>query len=260
MEKKYKLGRGDLLFIILFMFLLGFTAGTFLAPKEVVSQKSEIKAVSIEGEKIVEMGLPAVDADGNGVIGTLVTKVRPGNGQVLVNVNNVLAQFDTQLSGRNAAKAASNYTRTDLNNVDIIYDIQVNATIIEGPSAGAALATAIVLALEDIPATDTIAMTGTIDEDGAVGPVGSILEKAKVSKEHGAGIFLVPENQATQLTATRVRTCRQMDFFNVCQVKYDYGRVNVGSSLNITVQEVATLGDIIAVYREQSNKSDLISK
>jgi len=250
MRKLYKIKRGDLIFTIIFMFLIGVVIGSALAPKQPVLLQNHLQPAQVEGERIVEMGLPAVDADGNGVVGKLVMRIRPGSGQVLVNINDVLAQFDTQLSGRIAAKAASNYTKIDLGSLDIIYDIKVNATAIEGPSAGAAMASSIVLALKDIPATNKIMMTGTILENGTIGPVGAILEKARAAKEAGATIFLVPKGQSTQLTSKRMRDCKQFDGIEVCQITYKYGQVNVGQSINITVEEVNTIDDIIKFYKD----------
>ncbi|MBI3190932.1 hypothetical protein HYZ41_04495, partial [archaeon] len=147
MKKTYNISRGDTLFIILVMLMIGFVLGTSFAPERIVFTDQPKNYVRVEGERIVEMGIPAVDMYGNGVVAKLITTIRPGTGQVLVNVNDVLAQFDTQLSGRSAAKAVANVTSTDMSNLDIIYEIKVNATIIEGPSAGASMATSIYLAL-----------------------------------------------------------------------------------------------------------------
>ncbi len=249
MAKTYKISRGDLTFILSLLFILGFVAGSILVPQKTVFQNTEMQTASIDGAKIVRMGIPAVDEKGNGVLGTLITTVRPGTGQVLVNVNDVLALYDTQLSGRTAAQAASNFTKISLNNVDIIYDIRVNASVIEGPSAGASMAASIVLALENIPASDKIMMTGTINGDGTVGSIGSVIEKAQAAKEDGATIFLVPRGQGTELTSARAKTCRMYGFVEVCQVRYNYINISIGPSMNLTVEEVGNLGDILAVYK-----------
>ncbi len=257
MKRTYKISRGDITFIVLFIFLMGFIAGTILAPERTIFRESPKQTVSVDGAKVVEMGLPAVDSEGNGVLGTLVTTIRPGSGQVLVNVNDVLAQFDTQFSGRIAAKVASNYTGIYLGNLDIVYDIRANATVIEGPSAGAAMTASIILALKNIESTNKIMMTGTIQEDGGVDKVGSILEKATVAKSVGVQIFLVPEGQALQTTATRIRSCRNYGRLEVCTVRYKYGETNIGESLNITVTEVKTIGDIIDVYQRQNEPKNV---
>ncbi len=249
MGKVYKIARGDMIFVVMLLFLLGFIAGTNLAPTKTVFKEYYNQSANIAGEKVVTMGLPAVDADGNGVVGKLTTTIRPGSGQVLVNINNVLAQFDTQFSGRTAAQVASNYTLIDLGGIDVIYDIQVNASVIEGPSAGAAMAASIVLALDNISAPKNIMMTGTINGNGSVGNVGSVLEKAAAAKADGATVFLVPQGQSTEARSNRTRECRNTDGIYFCIIRYDYTDINIGSSLNITVKEVSTISDIIKIYK-----------
>ena len=70
---------------------------------------------------------------------------------------------------------------------------------IGGPSAGLMFALGIVdkLGPEDLTGGRFIAGTGTIDYDGAVGPIGGILLKMISAREHGATVFLVPEDNCT---------------------------------------------------------------
>ena len=66
----------------------------------------------------------------------------------------------------------------DLSEYDLVYTIKANATVIEGASAGAALAVATVAALTGKELNSSVMMTGTINHDGTIGPVGGIFEKA----------------------------------------------------------------------------------
>src|SRR3972149_2710510 len=88
-------------------------AGITLGRVTVLGETAGQPAVFSAEDHQVTTYLPAVDEDGNGVIGSLYTTVKPGSGLVLVNVNSLLAQFDTQLSGRTAAQAAARYSRLD---------------------------------------------------------------------------------------------------------------------------------------------------
>jgi uncharacterized protein len=255
MKKAWKISRGSLMLVVLFALAVGFIAGSSLAPEKVVIRNAGKQTTHIESEKIIETVLPAVDSKGNGVVGRLITTIRPGTGHVLVNVDNVLAQFDTQLSGRAAAKVASNFTSIDLSNIDIIYDIKANASVIEGPSAGAAMATSIILALDDIKPSKNIVITGSIKDNGEIGKVGSIQEKSRAVKEAGATIFLVPEGQSTETTSTRTKNCTESGTLEICSIKYDYGESNISSMLNITIQEVRNISDVIDVYKKEALKS-----
>jgi uncharacterized protein len=239
----------SILFVII-IFSLGFIAGSNLYPriieKEVFTYlPSNISAA--EG-RTVEMKIPAVDANGNGVTGNLRTTVRPGTGLVLVSINDVLAQFDTQISGRVAAKAASNYTGISLEKLDVIYFIEVNADTIEGPSAGASMTISIVADLLNKSLNHSVAITGTIREDGSIGPVGAIIEKAKASRDAGANILLVPDGQGFEPNVTRQRSCKFDGKIEYCKVDYINKRKNLGDSIGIELVEVSDIKEALNYF------------
>lgn len=241
----YKVKKFDMAFIIVVVFLAGIIFASFTLP-----HFSSEAPFAIENG--VELKIPAVDAEGNGVTGLLITSIRPGTGQVLVSINDLFAQYDTQLSARTAAHAASKYTKIDTSKLDITYTIKVNATAIEGPSAGSTMAIATVLALENITPPANIMTTGSISEDGKILPVGAIYEKAKAAKEVGATLFLVPDGQSSSVQRERVKSCSKMGEITYCKVDYKDTQVNIGQQLGITVKEVNTLSDALEYYTNQT--------
>ncbi len=64
---------------------------------------------------------------------------------------------------------------------------------VDGPSAGAAIATAGISAVTGIPVRQDVAMTGTYQDKGGVGPIGGILEKTKEAYQAGVKTILMPE-------------------------------------------------------------------
>lgn len=232
--KKITIIRNDFAFLVIFVFLVGFIAGLQLAPQNLN------QPVNIGNERIVKMILPAVDSEGNGVVGILSTNIKPGTGKILVDTSKVLNYIDTQLSARTAATAAGNYEKVRLDNIDIIYTIDVNASIIEGPSAGAAMAISVLLALENRTA-DGVTITGTINPDGSIGKIGAVYEKASVAKQNGATIFLVPAGQSTTDVTNRTRVCELRGGFERCRITYQTETVNIGERLNMTVREVRNI-------------------
>lgn len=239
--KKITLLRHDFVFAILLVFLVGFIAGVHLAPQSLHGP------ANIGEERVVKMILPAVDSEGSGVVGILSTTVKPGTGKILVDTSKVLNYLDTQLSARTAASAAGDYEKVSLDNIDIIYAIEVNASIIEGPSAGAAMAISVLLALEN-RTSDGIAITGTINSDGSIGKVGAIYEKALAARENGAILFLVPAGQSTTDVTNRTRTCEMRGRYQVCKVNYSTKNLNIGEELNMTVREVANIKEAYAYF------------
>lgn len=135
------------------------------------------------GYQNVTLNLPAVDNDGNGVVASLKVDAMPGTGRVLTDINKIFFWIDTQNSIRIAETVAQNITKINISQIDLVYDIQTNASLIEGPSAGAGLTVATIAALENKKLDPEVMITGTINPDGTIGPVGGILEKAKAAKD-----------------------------------------------------------------------------
>lgn len=242
--KKLKVGFARMAVYTMFILFIGLAVGRLTANTEKIPQPAP---VAMSEANIVTF-LPAVDQDGNGVVGTLETTVKPGSGLVLVNVNSLLAQFDTQLSGRTAAQAAANFTMLDLGRYDIVYNIRVNATVIEGPSAGAGLALSIVAALQNKTLDNRTMITGTISSDGAIGPVGAIAEKAQAARQSGAARFMVPDGQSTEKKITRDRQCSNIDSVRYCEIKYVTKTVNIGESIGIEIIEVRDLEEAMKYF------------
>ena len=236
MPDKIKIKKSEITFAVIVVFISGFAAGTYFDQRA----QEQLRHPDIGGEIVANMLLPAVDSEGNGVVGTLSTTVKPGTGKILVDASRVLNYLDIQLSARVAATAASNYAKVNLSNLDIIYTIKVNASIIEGPSAGASMALSVLLALENMTADD-IAITGTINADGSIGKVGSILEKGRVAKDNGAKMYMVPAGQSTIESTVRNTTCSRAGAMDVCKVNYISETINIGQYLGMEVHEVRNL-------------------
>jgi len=139
-----------------------------------------------------------VDNEGRGVIGNVTVEVQPGKGRVLVDTE-PLQGIDLQHSERTAVKVAEDVTGFNFSDYDVIYTIRTpRARIVEGPSAGGALTLATIAAVEEKEINPAFAMTGTIQEDNSIGPVGAILAKAKAAADSGVTVFLIPKGQAIQ--------------------------------------------------------------
>jgi PDZ domain-containing protein len=75
--------------------------------------------------------------------------------------------------------------------------VSVHTTNIGGPSAGLAMALGIMDKLSGGHLTGgrTVAATGTIDENGAVGDVGGVAQKTIAAEQAGASVFFVPPQE-----------------------------------------------------------------
>jgi PDZ domain-containing protein len=80
------------------------------------------------------------------------------------------------------------------------FDVKIDLDKIGGPSAGLMFTLGIMdkLEPEDLTGGKIIAGTGTIDDDGNVGPIGGIPQKLVGAKSAGAKIFLVPKDNCAE--------------------------------------------------------------
>jgi uncharacterized protein len=200
-------------------------------------------------ERYVKIYVPAVDNEGKGVATVLKVGIKPGDGKVLVDVNNILFWLDTQQSIQTAKRVAEEVTKVDLSKFDLIYSLEnINASVVEGPSAGAALTIATIAVIEGKELTTKVMITGTINPDGSIGPVGGIIPKAQAAKEIGATTFLVPEGQGTQVNYVPEEKCEQMGYFTFCTTIYKKKIENVGKSVGIDVIEVKDIREAMKYF------------
>jgi uncharacterized protein len=238
--------------ILIIIFLAGYFLGDYLSSKTVyVYNRSytqtptitmpNIYYVNESNASFASIRVPAVDQGGNGVITILDVQVIPGYGRVLTNIDTLLFWVDTQNSIRTARSVAENITGADLSKHDLIYTITANASVIEGASAGAALTVATIAALENKTIDPSVMITGTINHDGTIGPVGEILSKANVAKSVGAELFLVPISQSFQVTYESRKHCEQIGFSEICTIETIPHKVDVGEQVGIDIIEVGTI-------------------
>lgn len=135
----------------------------------------------------------------SGTVLNITVDIKDGSGLVLVNTA-IPTGVDFQTSAKTAFKVSQTYTGTDLSNKDVIFSIssknENELQAVDGASAGAAMAVLLVKEIQNEPILDSILLTGTIQEDGSIGPVGGVPEKAEAAGNIGAKTFIVPKGQA----------------------------------------------------------------
>ncbi len=154
--------------------------------------EGNIVAVSIENENM------------EGVLIKFKLAVRPGEGKIFIAISPHVG-VDLQTSLEMARDAAGKYLGINLSTYDIYLVIEAprEVGLVDGPSAGLMLTLAIVSAFEDIDISN-ICVTGAIDSNGYVYPVGGILEKALACVNGGAEKFIIPKGQSKVVVYERV--------------------------------------------------------
>ncbi|MBI2112771.1 hypothetical protein HYT52_04510 [Candidatus Woesearchaeota archaeon] len=146
-------------FLGLFMFIFILQVSNAAAISEHTYQLKLLAVQEVEG------GYQGSDAD-------LYLELTPGSGRVFLETY-PLTKLDTQISTRFAKDIACNHFNLDCNKYDFFYTIKAKSSIIGGPSAGAAISALTAIAVMDLDYDQNIAVTGTINSGGIVGPIDS---------------------------------------------------------------------------------------
>lgn len=124
-----------------------------------------------------------------------------------------------------SARAAVSYARANidafgldedvLDNVDIHIHVPAGAIPKDGPSAGIAIAVALISTLTDIPVDNNVAMTGEITLRGRVLPIGGLKEKALGALRGGIKTVIIPEKNKKDLVEIPANVKRKIKFIPV---------------------------------------------
>ncbi|MBC7114773.1 MAG: Lon-like protease [Archaeoglobi archaeon] len=231
------------------IFLLGvLTGAVFFHPL------SESSPGILEGRE-AEANIVAVSSlEDVGVMGKVRVQILPGEGRVLISTN-PFVEPDTQYSAETAVKVASKITGVDFSDYDIIFDFRINGTVLGGPSAGAAMTVALIAAVENSSVREDAVITGTIEEDGKIGEVGGILEKAQAAAQSGMKLFLLPEGQSQIKYYEKIVKERRVGEITFYEIHYVPSYLNLSeymSSYGLQVVEVSDIREALYYLLEKS--------
>jgi len=127
-----------------------------------------------------------------------------------------------------SARAAVSYARANMaslgldakkfENLDIHIHVPAGAIPKDGPSAGIAMATALISALTNKPVRNDVAMTGEITLRGRVLPIGGLKEKTLGALRAGIKTIIVPEKNKKDLAEISRSLKRKLKFITVKQM------------------------------------------
>lgn len=222
-------------------------------------------AATATAQKQYSLKLLAVqeNADGSqtGSGADLYLELKKGTGRVFLDTFPA-TKIDTQISTRFAKEIACHFYKLSCDKYDFIYTIKAESNIIGGPSAGAAIAALTAIAILDLDYSQDIAITGTINSGGIIGPVGGVKEKLEAASRLGLDTVLVAkgtasppddkdfsEVNASGLNASELNASEQ--FINLTH----YAKEN----LSLAVIEVSDLDEIMLhLTGEQLNHKEVV--
>ena len=131
------------------------------------------------------------------------------------------------------------FVPADTRTVSLPFDVQISTTDIGGPSAGLAFTLALLdeLTSGNLMGTSHVVATGTISEDGSVGAIGALEQKAVAVKASGADLFLVPAGQsademkrARHAAGPRVEIVQVATLDEALQALHGHGGATLGAT------------------------------
>ncbi|MCB9480683.1 MAG: endopeptidase La [Desulfobacteraceae bacterium] len=148
--------------------------------------------------------------------------ILPGKGEVQITgqIGEVMQE---------SARAALSYAKSKLElmdedenffeNRDIHIHVPAGAIPKDGPSAGIAMATALISAIIEKPVKNDVAMTGEITLRGRVLPIGGLKEKALGALRGGIKTIIFPEKNRKELSEVPKNVKRKIEFIPVATIE-----------------------------------------
>jgi len=184
--------------------LLGLPAEFIGGPAVVAEVLCGADPAPTSGCRLLEVGdtIVAIDGVTTPVLADVPTALEgrlPGD-EVTVTVTPYQSTTEEQLRitltspDDGTDRAILGFRPADTRRVELPYEIDIDTNQIGGPSAGLAFTLALLdeLSPGSLTGGALVAATGTIAQDGSVGAVGAVRQKAVAVRQAGAEVFLVP--------------------------------------------------------------------
>lgn len=181
-----------------------------------------------------------------GTLMNISVEIRPGKNRVLVQTTPLMGVV-FQDAANTAVFVAQSKTGKTLSSSDVIFSLQAEGQVpgVDGPSAGALMTLLTISAIDNTRLNDSITLTGTIDNEGNVGRIGGVLEKAQAAKAGGKTLFLIPGENSELVTYKLV----ERRYGGITVVQREAEAVNakeyIEENVGIRVEYVNTIDDVL---------------
>jgi PDZ domain-containing protein len=152
------------------------------------------KILAVDGEPIATTDDLTAVLDGKSPGDVVSMQIeRPDAGQLDVEVELTAAPDEPE-------RTIVGFYPFDTATVDLPFELSIDTESIGGPSAGLAFTLTLIdeLTEGELTGGGEIAVTGTIQLDGTVGPIGGLRQKASAVAQMGVDVFIVPAAQGEE--------------------------------------------------------------
>ena len=191
------------------------TPASPLLPKDVI--------VAVSGTPIVDLA----------TLRTVMAKVTPGD-HVPVTVRRDGSQVTVSVPTKRYSDGRTVLGIQVDPDFHFPFSVKIQINDVGGPSAGTMFALGIIDTLTpgDMTGGQKIAGTGTIDEDGVVGPIGGIQQKMVGARQAGAAWFLVPAANCPDVAGHVPAGLRTVRITTLADARSSVERIGTGQDLS----------------------------
>ncbi|MET1160116.1 MAG: S16 family serine protease [Thermoprotei archaeon] len=241
--------------VILLMLLTGFTVSTGIVDgyslENSAWSSSPNSLFNYVFTKTITLQAPAVTSSGSGILTNITVGIGyPGSGRVFFSAL-PFTELDTQAAARTAAWVAASIAGIEFYKYDYFVVVESKSPIIGGPSAGALMTIGFLSLFLNTTINESVTMTGMINPDGTIGPVGGLKEKLEAAAENGYRTFLIPLGQRIY----RYPVVVEERYFFVVIRRVEYRTVDLvelGRELGVSVIEVS---NVVEAFKYFTNKT-----
>jgi len=187
-----------------------------------------------------------------GGVAQLELEVKPGTGRVFID-SFPLSKLDTQISTRFANQIACDFLKKDCTRYDFFYTLRAKASILGGPSAGAAMTILTIGVLGDLKLDKSTIITGTINSGNLIGPVAGLEPKIDAAIDNGYRKVIIPGWQS-ELNVSKMKHKDFESKIKVIRTTNIYDALYEFTGKNFSVE-----GKKIVVPKEYSTKMNAVA-
>jgi hypothetical protein len=226
--------------------------GTVTGAARAIEGTASLDAPAVLQRSVYERDGPFVTerVEYEGSLLNVTVEIVPGRGRVLVQTTPLMGEV-FQDAANTAVYVAQRETGRNLSASDAIFSIVAEDEVpaVDGGSAGALMTLLVISAIEGTQPDPDLILTGTIDQDGRIGAIGGVVEKATAAKEGGKALFLVPRENSQIVRYTE----QTRDYYGYTVVQRVPERVEakeyVESEIGIPVEYIDTIDDVLRLAR-----------
>ena len=196
----------------------------------------------------IELYAPAVTGESEeGVLSKVKLYIGyPGSGRVFFSAY-PLTELDTQAAARVAALVAASLAGVNYYDYDYYVVMESESMVVGGPSASALMAVGFLALILNKTVYTNVSMTGMVNPDGTIGPVGGLKGKLEAVAKAGFKVFLIPIGERIVLVPNvTIKKYPWGVYKSVSYVKIDL--VKYGKELGVEVVEVASIREAFEYF------------